>query len=127
MNAAPSIADHGTITAPHPDADLLALGREFHAAWAAYRDFFRAHPDDALMTDAEYEAEDAIQERCDALITQLLAITPTTLDGLKVHAMAWGWANYLPSTGGYETAGAEYPSKRAAHSVMTFLLADAGI
>lgn len=116
MNAAPM----------HPDADLLALGAEFRAAWASYSGHFRAHPNDALLTDEEAEVEDAISERCSDVMDRMLAIEPKTVDGLKVIAMVWGYCNHLPSTGSYENSS-EYPSDRAAHSVMGFLLADVGI
>lgn len=63
--------------APHPDAELLALGAEFERRWEAQR----ALPSEAF--DAEY---DALQNRTSEIGDQIRRVRATTLDGLRVKA-----------------------------------------
>lgn len=105
-----------------PDADLIALGAKFREAWAAERAAFAA-ADLASIGNSTPEI-DCAHDQCAELASRILAIGPTTLDGVKVAAMVWGWLHYLSSKpGDYE--GGELGNnvdERASHAVMTFLL-----
>ncbi|RUW26341.1 MULTISPECIES: hypothetical protein [unclassified Mesorhizobium] len=105
----------------HPDADLLALGNDLLNAWQAERAAFRASGDDFVADQAIISASD----NCQAIASQIVMLTPKTLDGVRVLAMVWGHAYYLSeSPGEYEGADSDYPCERAANAVMSFLLKD---
>lgn len=109
------------VVTPHPDADLLALGNALLNAWQAERAAFRASGDDFTTEQAIMSAADA----CKAIGSQIVALTPKTMDGVRVLAMVWGHAYYLSERPGeYEGADSEYPCDRAANAVMSFLLKD---
>ncbi|ESX07259.1 hypothetical protein X769_08950 [Mesorhizobium sp. LSJC268A00] len=102
------------------DADLIALGVKFRAAWATERAAFVASGEDFDKDPAIQAAHDACKEQAE-IIGQ---IVPATLEGVKVHAMVWGWMYLSLKPGGYEGADSDYPGERAAHTVMSFLLKD---
>lgn len=103
------------------DTKLLALGAEFHKAWAAERAAFNACNTD-FTNDDGIEAARVV---CKDLAEQITALSPVTLDGVRIVAMVWGWSHYLNSKPGqYEGADSNIPCERAANSVMSFLLKD---
>lgn len=108
------------VTAAHPDAELLALGAQFRNAWAAERAAFVASRN--IMNDSAIEAA---ADTCRNLASQIVALAPKTMDGVRVLAMVWGQAYYLSEQPGqYEWSDSEYPCERAANVVMSFLLKD---
>lgn len=74
--AAPALAT------PHPDADLLALGREFDLAMAAER---------LIPPDADDDEINAATERGGVITRAILALPAKTLDGLRIKARAVEW------------------------------------
>ncbi len=76
-------------TAPHPDAELIRLGRELEAAWAAERAAWIAlHEDDSPEADAQ---SGAAYNRCDGIVDAIEAEQAATLDGVLVQARAVAW------------------------------------
>ncbi|MER9691964.1 hypothetical protein NKJ16_08500 [Mesorhizobium sp. M0179] len=107
----------------HPDTALIALGVEFRKAWAAERAAFLASGADIGKDPAIEAAHDACKEQAEIIAR----VEPATLEGVKVHAMVWGWMYYLSAKPGeYEAADSRYPGEHAAHTVMSFLLKDCG-
>ncbi|ESX13638.1 hypothetical protein X768_04685 [Mesorhizobium sp. LSJC265A00] len=103
------------------DTELIALGAKFRKAWAAERAAFLASGADFDKDPAIEAAQDACKEQAEIIAR----IEPATLEGIKVHAMVWGWMFYLSlKPGEYEGADSDYPGERAAHTVMSFLLKD---
>ncbi len=72
--------------APHPDATLLALGRELDALWAEEQALFATCDEDAPEIAA-------IEARCDAVIRRIVPIGATTLDGFVVKARACSYCH----------------------------------
>ncbi len=64
----------------HPDTELVHLGRELDEAWQAER------------LAVEEAVEGAIL-RCRDIVEQIEGRTATTLDGLKVKALAVSWCH----------------------------------
>lgn len=107
-------------SALHPDAELLALGKALYSAWQAERAAFVASRD--IVNDSAIEAA---ADTCRKLASQIAALAPKTMDGVRVLALVWGQAYYLSEQSGqYEGSDSEYPCERATNAVMSFLLKD---
>lgn len=84
------LATSAVLTAPtlagelHPDAELVALGREFDAAWAAEQEAFASR--DEVREDAAYEATRDVVNRIEAVVAASVA-------GLIVKARACSWCH----------------------------------
>ena len=80
--AVPAVADTA-------DAELLALGMEFEAAWAREVALFASFGDD--LTEAQGVALDRAYGAVGAVVDQIERMSARTLDGLKVKARAIQW------------------------------------
>lgn len=95
--------------AEHADAELIALGREFEAAWAHERKVNDTGSDDDV--EAACDATGAVADRIEA--------TPArTLEGFKVKARAVSWCH----DGNFEHFGTT-TDKRIAARIIRELLA----
>ena len=68
-----------------PDAELISLGHQFQAAWAAEQAGFLRPVDDATA--------DALVKPCTDLAHRIERLPAKTLDGLMVKAMAVSWCH----------------------------------
>lgn len=70
-----------------PDAALLALGEALDAAWLAEQE------DDARYRRTGEWGDEAIFQRCSALVDRIARTPAYTLDGLRVKAKAISWCH----------------------------------
>lgn len=115
-----AVAPAAAAAAPHPDAELLALGAEMDAAHVRERASWAAL-DPAGWTEAEDAACEALAQAVVAIIDRILAAPARTLDGLKVKARAvdWCWSGE-----GFEPESArDTTDVRLCYSAMRDLLA----
>ena len=84
--AVPALA---TAAEPHPDAELLRLGRELDAAWAHERATY------ARMKGSYSKEADRITQAAmlatGEIVDRIEELPATTLDGFKVKARAVSW------------------------------------
>ncbi len=71
--------------APNPDADLIQLGAAFEAEQTRYAAFFAEH------TDTTDDEADAACRPCGDLAGKIQALRATTIEGLRIKAMALRW------------------------------------
>lgn len=113
--SAPLVALAGTDTA---DAELLALGHEFEAAWANERRVAAI-----AETDAECKAAWAPTA---ALVDRIIAMPAFTLPGLKVKARAMLWCGYELDEVGPEMFSSSTTDFHLAGSIIRDLLTMGG-
>ena len=83
LTAAPALAA--------PDAELIALGERLRAAWSADKatiDRLRG-----IDTHAAYAEIDASIAACSAIVADIESMRATTLEGVKVKALAVSWCH----------------------------------
>lgn len=98
---------------PHPDAELLALGREFEAAWENER---------RLVALAKTDAEcDAAWAPTSAIVHRIVNMPATTMEGLRVKARAILWCGYEEDEAGPEMFGSNTDHRLAGTIIQDLL------
>ena len=89
LAAVPALA--AVTTGPHPDALLLALGRDLDVAWATERETFAAFA--GVDTPEADDLTDAASDATSAIVAEIEQLSATTLAGLAVKAKAVSWCH----------------------------------
>ncbi len=99
----------------HPDAALLELGRRLDLAWAAEH----AAQSTCSEEDEGDQEFEAFVDATGAIVGEIEALPATTLEGLRVKAVALHWCRGgdLPLSWGAETT-----DERLAESIVNDLL-----
>ncbi|ALG69918.1 hypothetical protein VY88_10585 [Azospirillum thiophilum] len=85
---APAVPAAMIVAAPHPDAELLALGVDLDRVEAQSAN---------LPRDADFAKFEALTEKGSAIAKRMLVIRPTTLEGHHAKAKAFVWcADEMP-------------------------------
>jgi hypothetical protein len=91
VGGAVTLADRAEAASTSPDAELIALGAELRTAWAIERDAYSRH--EGNDTPEVEEMLGAFVTATKAVVDKIEALRATTLEGLKVKALAISWAH----------------------------------
>lgn len=110
-------------TASHPDAGLIELGRRLRAAWAAEKATY-VKWGDLTVPEADREITAAFDSVL-AIVDQIERIPATTLEGVRVKALAvWWCCSGEPfDDGTFSFNGSPTTDARLASAIMRDLLA----
>jgi hypothetical protein len=89
----------------HPDAELIALGREFEAKWARERELYK--PEVIAHSLAAEQASDEAYFATAAAVERIEKLPAHTMEGLRIKARAVSWCH----GGEYVSmGGSKYPT-----------------
>jgi hypothetical protein len=103
------------------DAELIRLGQELKAVWADYE--AGVAPVEKIYLQGAEDLFDAAFKKVEAVVDRIEELTATTIEGLRVKALAVSWCHSGESILGEELSEQNTTDVRLAASIINDLLA----